>query len=128
MTKNVTITIDIKIARKMLGVAGFYKQAEKMSDDEVFEKVLTLIECYGATSSILEANNIKNATFTSVWDGGYQITTNCKVNMETREVFDIEIFEGAADLVNELDEEFVTIDGIEYSVSDDEDETDYWYQ
>ena len=71
---------------------------------------------------------IKNATFTSVWDGGFEITTNCKVNTETKEVFDIEISEGTADMVNELDEEFVTIDGEEYSVSNDNDYTEYWYE
>lgn len=34
---------------------------------------------------------IKNATFTSVCDGGYKVTTNCKVNMKTKEVFDTEV-------------------------------------
>ena len=33
---------------------------------------------------------IKNATFTSVWDKCYKVTSNCKVNMTTKEVFDIE--------------------------------------
>ena len=57
VTKNVEVTINIKVARKMLGVAGFYKDAEKMSDDEIFAKVLTLIECYGATANIQETEN-----------------------------------------------------------------------
>lgn len=68
---------------------------------------------------------IKNGTFTSVWDGGYEVTTNCKVNMETKEVFDIE----KANVNNSLDileAEFVTIDGVDYSVSND-DTTEYWY-
>ena len=38
----------------------------------------------------LEQPMIKDATFTSVWDGGTEITTNCKVNVDTREIFDIE--------------------------------------
>ena len=70
---------------------------------------------------------IKPATFTSVWDGGYEITTNCKVNTETKEVFDIETSEGTADMVNELDDEYVTIDGVDHSVSDNAEETEYWY-
>lgn len=70
---------------------------------------------------------IKNGTFTSVWDGGYEVTTNCKVDTETKEVFDIEISVGTEDLVNELDYEYVTIDGKEYSVSNDNENTEYWY-
>ena len=71
---------------------------------------------------------IKNGTFTSVWDGGYEVTTNCKVDTETKEVFDIEISVGTEDLVNELDYEYVTIDGKEYSVSNDNENTEYWYE
>ena len=69
---------------------------------------------------------IKNATFTSVWDGGYEITTNCKVDTETKEVFDIEVSVGTEDLVEELDYEYVTIDGEDYPVFGDDD-NDYWY-
>ena len=69
---------------------------------------------------------IKNGTFTSVWDGGYEVTTNCKVNTETREVFDIEIAE-VDDSLDVLEAEFVTIDGIDYSVSNDDEDTEYWY-
>lgn len=68
-----------------------------------------------------------NATFTSVWDGGFEVTTNCKVNMETKKVFNIEMSEGTADLVNQLDYEYVTIDEKEYSVSNDKEDTEYWY-
>ena len=53
MTKNVKITINIKVARMMLGVAGFNPQRiAQMSDDEIFAKVLSMINCYGATSII----------------------------------------------------------------------------
>ena len=52
VTKNVTISINITAARKVLSIAGFCKQAEEMSDDEIFQKVLSMIECYGATSTI----------------------------------------------------------------------------
>lgn len=74
---------------------------------------------------------IKNAKFTSVWDGGYEVTTNCKVNMETKEVFDIELAE-----VNEsldiLEKEYVVIDDVEYPVfqlSDiTEEDNEFWYE
>lgn len=69
---------------------------------------------------------IKNATFTSVWNGGYKATTDCKVNTETREVFDIEMVE-VDESLDILEAEFVTIDGIDYAVSND-DMTEYWYQ
>ena len=64
MTKTVKITINIKTARTMLGVAGFNSRAiAELSDDEVFEKVLRMIECYGATSivSAPKDTNTKNA-------------------------------------------------------------------
>lgn len=69
---------------------------------------------------------IKNATFTSVWDGGYEVTTSCKVNMETKEIFDIEISDVNIELLEILDKEYVTIDGVNYTASNDKD-TEYWY-
>ena len=77
---------------------------------------------------------IKNAKFISVWDGGYEVITGCKVDMETREVFDIEISEGTEVFVNELDYEYIIIDGDEYSVHNAEDGLDglsdnvFWYE
>lgn len=77
---------------------------------------------------------IKNATFTSVWDGGYEITTNCKVDMETRKVFDIEVNDNADDIeaLNNLDYEYITIDGEEFDVINkdvnDVGVTDFWYE
>lgn len=70
---------------------------------------------------------IKNATFTSVWDGGYEVTTNCKVNMATKEVFDVEISDIDTNCLEILDTEYVTIDDIDYPVSTDKKETEYWY-
>jgi hypothetical protein len=69
---------------------------------------------------------IKNATFTSIWDGGYEVTTNCKVNIETKEVFDIEMA-GVDDSLDILESEFVTIDDVDYAISNDN-ATEYWYQ
>lgn len=69
---------------------------------------------------------IKSATFTSVWDGGYEITTNCKVDTETKEVFDIEMAD-VDDSLDTLEAEFVAIDGVDYPISND-DMTEYWYE
>ena len=77
---------------------------------------------------------IKNATFTSVWDGGYEVATNCKVDTETREVFDIEVNDNADDIegLNNLDYEHITIDGEEFDVINkdlnDVGVTDFWYE
>lgn len=35
-------------------------------------------------------NDVREAHFCSVWDGGIKVETECKVNIKTREVFDIE--------------------------------------
>lgn len=80
---------------------------------------------------------IKNGLFTSVWDGGFEITTKCKVNTETKEIFDIEVSESNADMVEHLDEEYVTIDGIDYRVvtaeyanlyPEEMDDETFWYE
>lgn len=80
---------------------------------------------------------VKNGLFTSVWDGGFEITTKCKVNTETKEIFDIEVSESTADAVNELDEEYVTIDGIDYRAvtaeyaslyPEEMDDETFWYE
>lgn len=74
---------------------------------------------------------IKDATFTSLWDGDTAITTNCKVNMETHEIFDIEVAEVDEGLEH-LDSEYITLDGIDYAAlnaneDDDIDKSDFWY-
>ncbi|MBQ7673536.1 MAG: hypothetical protein IJT36_03305 [Alphaproteobacteria bacterium] len=75
---------------------------------------------------------IKYATVTSVWDSdNVAITTDCKVNTETKQVFDIcsentEI----CDYVEILDREYVTIDGEEYPLyqKDEAEDGEYWYE
>lgn len=54
MTKNVNITIDMEVARKMLAVAGFGLEIKHATDEEIFAKVLSQIECYGASSEVKE--------------------------------------------------------------------------
>lgn len=74
---------------------------------------------------------IKNATFTSVWNGGYEVTTNCKVDMETREVFDIEVNDSDnIEKLNELNCEYITIDGEEFDVFsvDEVEDGNFWYE
>lgn len=75
---------------------------------------------------------IKNAIFTSVWDGGYEITTDCKVDIETREVFDIEVNDNTDDIesLNSLDREYITIDGEEFDVfsADEVEDGNFWYE
>ena len=72
---------------------------------------------------------IKNATFTSVWDGGYEVTTDCKVDMETRKVFDIELIE-VDESLEHLDREYITIDGEEFDVFsvDEVEDGNFWYE
>lgn len=72
---------------------------------------------------------IKNAKFVSVWDGGYEITTKCKVDMETREVFDIEMRE-VDESLEHLDNEYITIDGEDFDVFsvDEVEDANFWYE
>lgn len=74
---------------------------------------------------------IKNGKFTSVWDGGYEVTTDCKVDMETREVFDIEVNDSDnIEKLNELNCEYITIDGEEFDVFsvDEVEDGNFWYE
>lgn len=75
---------------------------------------------------------IKDATFTSVWDGGYRVTTDCKVDMEIREVFDIKLNDNIDEIesLNHLDCEYITIDGEEFDVFsvDEVEDGNFWYE
>lgn len=58
MEKIVRVEIkDLKIARSMLEVAGYY-EARKMADEEVFNTVLHMIECYGAEWNSIDLTDI----------------------------------------------------------------------
>lgn len=81
---------------------------------------------------------IKDAEFTSVWDG-YEVTTNCKVNTITKQIFDIDKVDSAidddGDELEVLDVEFVVVDGEKYLAGHVDDDTpnwepgrDYWYR
>lgn len=64
--------------------------------------------------------NLILATFTSVWDGGYEITSDCKINPETHEIVEIEEKEGIVDgeEVEILDREYVTVNGEDFPAYD----------
>ena len=79
------------------------------------------------TPSTYTLQVVKEAEFTSVWDGGILVTTGCKVNMVTKEVFDIEVSAVSADGLDVLDEQYITIDGEKLPVFDEETDDGYWY-
>lgn len=54
MNKTVEVEIDIEIARKMLFVAGYCKEARNSSDDEIFALVLDQMTPYGCKTMIKE--------------------------------------------------------------------------
>ena len=56
---------------------------------------------------------IVDAEFISVWDGGTQIVTPCKVNLSTREIIDIGVLD-CQESVDSPDEEWVRIGGKDY--------------
>lgn len=73
---------------------------------------------------------IINAAFTSVWNDNIAVVTECKVNTETREVFDIQPDDSPLiEMLNSLEREYITIDSVDYGVyiKDDAGEGDYWY-
>lgn len=96
-------------------------------------QIVTGYEIVEVTNEIDKYNKmIKNATFTSVWDGGYEVTTDCKVDMETREVFDIKVNENIDEIenLNHLDCEYITVDGEEFDVFsvDEVEDGNFWYE
>lgn len=72
--------------------------------------------------------SFEHATFVSVWDGDIFIETDCKVNRVTGEVFDIEVANGVAEFVNNLEREFIRFtDGTEFVVSQEKNNEGFWY-
>lgn len=71
---------------------------------------------------------VKKAKFTSVWDDGYEVTSECKVNIESKEVFDIEPVNVDELDLEILEREYIVVDNKEYSVSrEGENDTEFWY-
>lgn len=72
---------------------------------------------------IKEVAMVKAAKFVTVWGGGVTVTTDCKVDTGTNEVFDIQCVDVDVDI---LLEEYVILDGSEHLVFD-EDGTYYMF-
>jgi hypothetical protein len=62
-----------------------------------------------------EVAMVKDAKFVTVWSGDVTITTDCKVDTETNEVFDIECVDVDVDI---LLNEYIVLDGKERLVFD----------
>lgn len=59
-----------------------------------------------------EAEPVADAVFVSVWnEGSAVIQTHCKVNLSTREVFDIQVVDVLGSDFAFCDEEYVLLDG-----------------
>lgn len=79
-------------------------------------------------------SNIINAKFVSNWDNDVEIETNCRINLDTKEVFNIELAE-VDESLEILNHQYVTFDinGISYKkgvcCSDDVDKnySGFWY-
>ncbi len=73
-----------------------------------------------------ENKMIKEARFISIWDGEH-IETACKVDTDTKEVFDIEQSDYTPEGICEG--EYIVIDGREYEVftEDNAGDNEYWY-
>lgn len=82
--------------------------------------------------------NIQNAFYTIVWDNGSETNYECMVNMDTKEVFDIEV-SGSNNVDADWVDQYITLpDGTEWDVHSleycqdycgDDDTSDwYWFQ
>ena len=78
--------------------------------------------------------NIIKEKFISVWDDGIEVETNCKIDLQTKEVFDIQLSDIGEELET-LNEQFVqyTINKIVhkeevYQIDEvEESYTGFWY-
>lgn len=111
--------------KKAKSYGGIHKIFDELSD-YAEEFIIGYLEAK-CGCKVSKEDVIKEATFTSVLDG-YGITTPCKVNTVTREIFDIEKIDVLTD------REYVTVDGVEYCAGSVYSETegwnpdkDYWY-
>lgn len=69
---------------------------------------------------------IQEAVYTSVWDDCTEIHSDCLVDTETKEVFNIELVDVSGYDIDVCTGEYVTLlDGSEYNVNTDDSE--YWY-
>ncbi len=97
----------------------FYLYKNFKTKDEAEEFVCTYLSDNPA---------IREAKFVSEWDDGYTITTKCYVNTDEKLVFNIEITDEKIETLEILNREYIIIDGVEYSVSPEKGECEYWYK
>ena len=68
---------------------------------------------------------IESAIYTSVWDDATEIESSCKVNTDTKEVFDIEIVDVSNYDIDVLTREYITFaSGAEFDLG--ENDSEYW--
>ena len=64
----------------------------------------------GKLPNIVGETGIVDVTYISVWDGGYEIDSNAKFNVDTNEVFDIQTAEDEQqEFVDSLDYECIQL-------------------
>lgn len=96
---------------------------------EVLGKSLDLHHMVFAAAFRPGVELIQPAAFVSIWDGGFDVQTECKINLLTREVFDIQKVD-VRDEVITLDEEYILWNGERfpvYSKAERETENSFWY-
>lgn len=80
---------------------------------------------------LTDNNWIENGTIVFVRNGNEEIRLNCKVNMETLEVFDFDLSAVFNKDLHVLNRGCLVLNGIEWDVYGTSDElrmeTDYWY-
>ena len=55
ITKDATVSVDIKIARMMLRVAGFsYEEIQQATDEDIFKMALSMSDSYGVSFEFKE--------------------------------------------------------------------------
>lgn len=94
----------------------------------VHEKAPKITEEDGCVSGVIDAlgmsddgeddveEGVKKATYVSVWDDGLIVSSDCKIELSTNRVFDIE--EVDVDGLEILIDEYVLIDGVRYELTE----------
>ena len=110
------------------------QSSDKRSVEQMFYELVGiefndyLDKCITDTCYELLPDKIVKGTFVSVWDGGIKISSNCKVNLNTKEVFEIEVVDGATEFVSTLDEEYIVVDGVKHAVSNSILSEGFWHR
>ena len=71
-------------------------------------------------------NNIINALFESVWEEG-SVVSNCKLDLDTGEIFDIDVSDDGCDFEYLIDS-FLIFEDVEYGISEGGGEFDYYLE